>query len=175
MGSRDFLPIQPDSLAKSIQRVTTRSPPNTSGLRAFGLRHSFVIRAYSFVICPSRRHADSCLPHHLRSGHGAHSQRTMGPLRASESSPQRPPQRRPALSRAIRHPDLRCRGRWKPVEDPKNKPPVDLVIESLHLKGKLQPEAETIRLTGTLTVFSTSEDWAQIELPLVSAAAHSSC
>jgi len=60
---------------------------------------------------------------------------------------------------------IRDAGKVKPVEDPKNKPPVDLVVESLHLKGKLQPEAETIRLTGTLTVFSTSEDWTQTELP----------
>jgi hypothetical protein len=60
---------------------------------------------------------------------------------------------------------IRDAGKLKPVEDPKNKPPIDLVVESLHLKGKLTPEAETIRLSGTLTVFSTSEDWTQIELP----------
>jgi hypothetical protein len=60
---------------------------------------------------------------------------------------------------------IRDAGKVKPVEDPKNKPPVDLVIESLRLKGKLQPEAENIRLTGKLTVFSTSDDWTQIELP----------
>jgi hypothetical protein len=60
---------------------------------------------------------------------------------------------------------IRDAGKVKPPEDPKNKPPIALAIESLHLSGKLDPLAETIRLTGTLNVFSTSADWAQLDLP----------
>ncbi len=68
---------------------------------------------------------------------------------------------------------IRDAGKVKPEEDPKDKPPVDLMVESLVLKGTLDPKAATIRLSGTLTLFSTSEEWAQLKqlwyLPLLSA------
>lgn len=70
---------------------------------------------------------------------------------------------------------IRDAGKVKPTMDPKDKPPVDLCVESLVLKGTVQPKAGTVRLSGTLTLFSTSEEWTGIDHlwyhPLVSARA----
>ncbi|MCX6854301.1 MAG: hypothetical protein NTV80_05285 [Verrucomicrobia bacterium] len=60
---------------------------------------------------------------------------------------------------------IRDAGKVKPPEDLKNKPPIALAVEGLQLSGKLDPLAETIRLTGTLNLFSTSADWAQLDIP----------
>ncbi|GEP41925.1 hypothetical protein [Brevifollis gellanilyticus] len=68
---------------------------------------------------------------------------------------------------------IRDAGRVKPLKDPKDKPPVDLMVENLVLRGTLNPEAGSIRLSGTLTFYSASEEWVALDvpwhLPLVSA------
>lgn len=58
---------------------------------------------------------------------------------------------------------IRDASKVKPQSDTE-KPPVALVVERLQLKGKLEPNAEQVRLKGELILYSTSPAWSELSL-----------
>jgi len=62
---------------------------------------------------------------------------------------------------------IRDAAKTKPVEDPKLAAPKELIIEGLKLRGKAEPGATRITLTGELTLNVPADSWSQkmIEWP----------